>query len=308
MSNHVIIFGPTGNIGSVAARTAQEHGAKVFLAMRDPAKPIPGLTAEQEKSGGFERIQADLSQPETVAAAIHKSGAKRAFIYLVHGSTDHMKSTIEALKSAGVQFLVFLSSYTIPRESGDVPQHDIIPFIHAQVENNIAKIFQPQDYVFVRPGGFATNSLWWKAGINAGEVKLYCPDVKFDYISHIDMGKVSGTILVKGPQDGDNIVYLYGPRMVSQKDAVLTIGKALDRDVKVTSIDAEEGVDIYKGVGMPDVLAKYLVKKMNELNEEGPNNVLTLYETGVSNIQKYTGKPAMTFQEWAKENKQLFNA
>ena len=37
----VIVFGPTGNIGSVAAVTAQEKGAKVYLAMRDPKKTIP---------------------------------------------------------------------------------------------------------------------------------------------------------------------------------------------------------------------------------------------------------------------------
>ena len=49
----VIVFGPTGNIGSVAAQTASKKGATVYLAMRDPKKAIPGLTKEAEESGFF---------------------------------------------------------------------------------------------------------------------------------------------------------------------------------------------------------------------------------------------------------------
>jgi uncharacterized protein YbjT (DUF2867 family) len=40
----VIVFGPTGNIGSITAQTASKKGAKVYLAMRDPKKTIPGLS------------------------------------------------------------------------------------------------------------------------------------------------------------------------------------------------------------------------------------------------------------------------
>lgn len=71
--------------------------------MRDPTKTIPGLTKEAEQAGDFTRIQADMQKPDTVAEAVKKSGATRAFIYLAHGSSDHMKSTIEALKGAGIE-------------------------------------------------------------------------------------------------------------------------------------------------------------------------------------------------------------
>lgn len=46
-----IVFGPTGHVGSAAARTAQQGGAKVVLALRDTLRPIPGLTLEQEGRG-----------------------------------------------------------------------------------------------------------------------------------------------------------------------------------------------------------------------------------------------------------------
>lgn len=307
-SNTVIVFGPTGNIASVAARTAHEQGAKVFLAMRDTQKPIPGLSQEQEKQGGFERVQADLTQPDTVAAAVKQAGAKRAFTYLAPQSPDHMRSTLEALKSSGIEFVVFLSSYTIRVEPEKVPPNEIIPYLHAQVEVNLEELFGPKNYVAVRPGSFATNSTWWNAGISAGEVKLYCPDAKFDNITPLDMGRVSGTILAKGQQDGQKIVYLLGPELLSQRDAVTTIAKSLGKDIKVTPVGEEEGVELYKASGMPEPLAKYIVERLGAASESNNASDQSWYEAAVSNIQKYSGQAGTKLQEWVEGNKQLFNA
>lgn len=113
----VIVFGPTGQVGSVAARTAAEHGAKAWLAMRDTNKSVLGLTKDL-KAGGIYRIQTDLQEPETLSQAVKTSGAKCAFIYLVHGASDHLKGTIAAMKAAGIEFVVFLSSFTILTNHG----------------------------------------------------------------------------------------------------------------------------------------------------------------------------------------------
>ncbi|KAL8867668.1 MAG: hypothetical protein Q9174_005513, partial [Haloplaca sp. 1 TL-2023] len=105
-SPNVIVFGPTGAVGSNAARTASALGAKVTLAMRDTSKSIPGLSASDEKAGNFSRVQADLTKPDTVSEAVRQYQATHAFIYLVFGSSDSMKATISALKSAGIQLVV----------------------------------------------------------------------------------------------------------------------------------------------------------------------------------------------------------
>ena len=121
-----IVFGPTGNVGFATARTAQRHGAKVFLAMRDLRKPIPGLSVEQEPEGGFERVQADLTKPETITMAVNQTGAKHAFIYVTFGTSDNMRSSIMALKAAGIEFTVFLSSDGIQSDIRSVAPSDFI--------------------------------------------------------------------------------------------------------------------------------------------------------------------------------------
>ncbi|BCS20290.1 uncharacterized protein APUU_20722S [Aspergillus puulaauensis] len=268
----VIVFGPTGSVASVVAQTAQENGATVFLAMRDTQKPVPGLTAEQEKAGKYKRVQADLADPDSVAAAIKESGARRAFFYRAH-TTDNMRGTLTALKDAGVEFVVFLSSYTIAGDPRDVEPSDLIPFIHAQ------------------------------KGINDGAVDLYAPDFKFDCITPGDMGAVGGKILVNGPRNGQRKVYLYGPQVLGQAEAILAIGKVLGKTVKIGALSEQEALDEYVQTGIPKPLAEYLVKKSGAANEAGGR---AHYEEGVQNVQLYTGMPSQSLEEWVAESKARF--
>src|SRR5258707_699844 len=82
--DNVIVFGPTGAVGGAAALEAGKRGAKVWLAMRDTNKVVDGITDEQERDGKFVRVKADLSDPETVKQAVQLSGAKAAYVYLIH--------------------------------------------------------------------------------------------------------------------------------------------------------------------------------------------------------------------------------
>ncbi|KAL4783695.1 hypothetical protein BJX76DRAFT_244931 [Aspergillus varians] len=299
----VIVFGPTGNVASVVAHTAQQNGATVFLAMRNTQKPIPGLSPEQEHEGAFERTQADLTDPESVSTAVKRSGAKRAFIYLAHGTSDHMRATLTALKSAGIDFVVFLSSFTVPEDPRDIVPSEIIPYLHAQVEINLDEIFGPENYVALRPGAFATNLLRFKKGIDNGEVEIYAPGYKFDCITPGDMGRVGGTILVQGPRNGQRKVYLYGPEPIPQGDAILRIGNILGKAVQLKIISEQEALDQYIQAGIPKPVANYIVLKSKTTDPTDP----AYYEAGIDNVQLYTGKPSVGLQEWVETNRELFS-
>ncbi|KAF7187525.1 Nitrogen metabolite regulation-like protein bik4 [Pseudocercospora fuligena] len=304
MAVKTIVFGPTGNIASVAARTAKENGAEVALAMRDPSKTIPGLSSEEEKAGDYTRVQADLTKPETVKAAIEKTGAKHAFVYAAHGSKDAMKSTFEAMKSGGVEFVVFLSSFTISEPKEDVPPEEIIPYIHATVEVSLDQVYGESNYVAVRPGGFATNVLRWSPQVKTGEVKVYGPSFAMDCITPGDMGRVSGIILAKGIQYNQRKVYLYGPKPLSQKEMAEVISKAIGTNVKVTGSTPEEATQQFQAAGVPMPVINYMIKRLGDNEaEQAPR---PRYEEGVANVKKYTGQEAESFEHWVSDNKELF--
>ena len=305
----VIVFGPTGQVGSVTALTAAEQGAQVWLAMRDTTKAIPGLKKDMEAAGNFHRVQADLQEPETVSHAVKTSGAKRAFIYYLHGSFDHMRAVLEALKSAGVDFVVFLSSFTIhlDKKLRDIAADDIIPYVHAQAEANLDDVFGSDHYVALRAGAFATNLMHERKGIAAGQVSLYGGEFQQDNISPSDIGRVSGHVLVSGPRNGQQKVYIYGPEILSLRDSVVRIGKILDKDIKVTALSREEVWNNYIASGLPESYAKHLIETLGTKGpDKGHGERFPNYDEGVNNVKLYTGRPSTSFEDWVRENKAEF--
>lgn len=295
MSN-VIVFGPTGKVGSVAALTAKGCGSKVFLAMRDTKKPTPSLD-------GFEKVEADLSKPETVAAAVKKTGAKRAFIYMVMGGSDNMKSTIEALKSGGIEYVVFLSSGSVKGDIRKIPKTPVIPWLHAQVEVNLEEIYG-NNFVAVRPLYFATNSFWWKKMIQAGEVKMAYPEAKLDWISNGDIGRTCGMFLA-GKLGGHRDVFLVGPELVSMEDAVGIIAESLGKKVKVVKVDEKEDTEqLMANSGMPEPMARNVVVDVWKAAAEGKLYDESYHEA-VKNFAKFVGSPT-SFPAWVAENKSEF--
>ncbi|KAL4809338.1 hypothetical protein BDV18DRAFT_78846 [Aspergillus unguis] len=305
-----LVFGATGGVGSAVARTAQSHGAQVFLALRDTSKPVPGLTFAEERRLGYERVQADLTRPETVSAAVSKTGATHAFIYATIGaSPDHLLSTAEALKSSGIEQVVLLSSFGVHGDPRDIPQSDFIGYEHAQVELSVQKVFGPEKFVAIRPAFFSSNTLWWKSQIVVdGEVRWVSPDLKMDYISPEDIGAVSGKILA-GALEGvyESPIVLTGPETdLTVADAIKTIGQVINKPVKVTKVSPEENIQLMiSKIGMSESMAKTLTSSFSS-GDDGMMSAIAPETRG--NVEKYLKRPATRFAEWVEQNKDKFMA
>ncbi|KAJ7669314.1 hypothetical protein DFH06DRAFT_981715 [Mycena polygramma] len=317
MSIPVLVFGATGTVGSACARHAHSLGATVTLAVRDTKKPIPGLSPAQEKAGGYKRVQADLTQPETIAAAVAQSGAKHVFIYHIvspPGAPDHNRPALEALKAAGAAFVVFLSSFTVTLYEPAierVPATAYIPHAHAQAELALRDVFGA-GYVALRPAAFASNTLRFAGMVRKGAVKMAYPESNSDWIASEDIGRAGATILVGGPSStgGKTDVLLCGPQVVSQGDALKIVGKAAGKEVTVEAIGDEEAVQALVAGGVREPLARYLMSVQAHGSEGASIDVEAffaseLYKAGVENVRKYAGK-ATTLAEWAAENKEAF--
>jgi hypothetical protein len=278
--------------------------------MRDTSKAIPGLGEDSVESDRFERVQADLQKPDSVSHAVKTSGAKRAFVYLAHGSSDHMRATFEALKSAGVEFVVFLSSFTIytDKRLRDIPTSEGIPYVHAQAEANLDDVFGEENYVALRPGAFITNLLEQQKGIAAGHVSLYGGEFEQDNIAPGDIGRVAGNILVTGPRNGQRKVYLYGPKILSRHDSIVRIGRILGKDIKITVLGRDEARNKYISYGLPESMATYMVEVLSSKGPDKGDGRFPRYEEGASNVQLYTSRPATSLDDWVSENQALFSA
>lgn len=172
----------------------------------------------------------------------------------------------------------------------------------------LAEIFGAHGFVAVRPGSFASNTVQYRAELGNGNVKIYMPDSKVDCIVPEDIGRVCGTILAKGPQDEERAIYLYGAKLLSQADTVRVLGKVLGKEVIIETADEQYAYKSFvEDRGAPPFIAKYMVSQMGK-TVTGHTQVfgLPIKEEHFSNVHKYSGRNATTFEEWAEQNRDLF--
>jgi uncharacterized protein YbjT (DUF2867 family) len=295
---NVLVFGAAGGVGRVAAKTASSQGAKVWLAMRDTNKPIPGLTADAEKEAGYTRVQADLTQRDSIQSAVSKSGATTAFVYTVMGSEDCMKTGFNALKDAGINYIVLLSSIGVSTTSSE---SSFIPKLHKDTEASLHAT--GIKYVALRPGYFCTN-LFHTQGYQKGVLELFLPKAVHDFIAPEDIGTVAGNLLITPPekQPADNGIYLCGPKLMDMYESTAIVSEVLGHGIRIEELSEEE----FRGrTKMPKMVVDSLVsiEKMST-----PPNVEDIYpkqfyNDGSDNVRTYAKREPTGFKAWVEAHK-----
>ncbi|KAF2689034.1 NAD(P)-binding protein [Lentithecium fluviatile CBS 122367] len=306
--NNVLVFGAAGAVGRAAAVSASKRGAKVWLAMRDTSKSIPALRETDEKEAGFVRIQADLTDPSSLKAAVSKSGATIAFVYTIHQRPDHMKSAFEVLRDSGITNIILLSSFSVRPSAEEAKNFDFIPRAHAEVELEL--IASGVKHVAVRPAFFNSNMLWYREGIKKGELELFAPESRFDFIATEDIGAVVGTLLTTPsawlPENEKNgkSIYLCGPKIMDRKEALGVISRVLGKEISVKGTGEEGFWEQMQHLPRPVAESIFAGTKRNI-----PPN--TEYEEGfwvsaVENVRKYAEREPTSFVDWVKAHKDEF--
>lgn len=306
MSTHydnVLVFGPTGGVGNAVALEAGKRSTKVWLGMRDPSKSIPGLSAADDSDDSkFERIKADLSNAESVKAALQKSGAKAVFVYLIHGPGG-LKGAVEAMKDAGVTNVVLLSSFTIKNglDVRDVTQDWFISYIHAQAELLLEDAGLP--HVALRPASFASNQFKQNLNTKTTPKELYTWEDgsirMMDNIVPLDIGRVGGAVLVDKPSSKNKeIIYLFGPKIISEMQSAEIIRDNAKADIKIVQQTPDEWTERMKGTGIPPPVLENLVKAQT-MTDHGLYDG-DLPREGTENIKKYSGYEPTEFEDYAQ--------
>lgn len=298
VSQPIIVFGPTSGVGSSVALHCHEEGLKVILAMRDITKAIPKLDGISAK-----RVHANLADPDSIKSAVQQTGAKRAFIYVIHGVKDGMLSALQALKESGIESVVLLSSIGVEGNARDVPPTKIIPYFHAQTEVYLDDIYE-QNGTAVRAAHFASNVLFSKEEVIAGEVKLPNPDSICDWIAPENIGHVCALILAHGSRE--RVVSLFGPEQLSCRDAFALVGKSIQKDIKVLASTKDEAVENSQKAGLPKIVAEAFYEELN--GPRGDVRTTPGYSENVGNVQKWIGKSPIRFEQWLEANKWKFEA
>jgi uncharacterized protein YbjT (DUF2867 family) len=274
----ILVVGATGHVGRQVTTQLQRAGHAVRAVTRDPARA--GLPA------GVEVVRADLFEAATLEAPLR--GVEAVFLMWPSLATDAAQAVVERL-AGQARRLVYLSSMGRPDGRGGATAP--IP-LHAEMERLIET--SGLEWTFLRPGGFATNTLMWAPQVRAGGVVRWpFAAAARSLIHEADIAAVAVLALTSGGHAGATHL-LSGPATVTQAEQVRLIGEAAGHPARFEEIPPEVAREqLLEAWGNPSFVDSALATWASFEREP---------ELVTGTVAELTGSPARTFRQWALDH------
>ncbi|MEV6910936.1 NAD(P)H-binding protein [Amycolatopsis sp. NPDC051071] len=266
----VLVAGATGNVG-----------ARIVTQLRARDVPVRALSRNSPPDG----VRGDLAKPETIAPAL--DGVDTVFLMLA-GSAEALLPTVSLLGER-VKRVVFLSSGSVDDSLAE--QDNAIGTWHRSVEEAIEAT--SVDWTFLRPHGFAVNTLGWAPAIRAdGVVRGAYGEASMPLIHEKDLAAVAVEALTADGHAGAKYV-ITGTRPLTQIEQVRIIGEAAGRPARWEEIPLPEARAAML-TRMPDFVVDTILTGFRELVTK-PGEV-------TSTVQDVLGRPGLDFEVWAADH------
>ncbi|MFE9583242.1 NAD(P)H-binding protein [Nocardia sp. NPDC006044] len=273
----VLVIGATGHVGGQVVSQLADTGVEIRALARTPA--AAALPA------GVEVVPGDLTAPETLAPAL--DGVDAVYLTWPNLPGEAAKSVIEVIAERARR-IVLLSSAAVRDDVAE--QDNPIGRVHALIEQPI--LDSGLEWTFLRPYGFATNTLEWAPQIRAGNVVRGAYGAAASTLLHeADIAAVAVLALTTDEHIGARYI-LSGPTSLSRAEQVATIGAALGRPLtweEISPARARAQMD-----WLPAEFVDFVLDGLAEL-VESPG-------LPTSTIQDVTGAPARSFAQWAADH------
>lgn len=262
--NKILVVGATGNIGRHVVTGLRERGADVRALSR---------------LAGADTVTGDLTRPETLHTAL--SGVDSVFLLWPFLTADGAQEAVDVI-AQHARRIVYVSAFSVrDDESG----------VWGQVEAAIRHT--SLEWTFLRPGGFATNTLEWAGAIRAGQpVRMPYPKAARSLIHERDIADIAVLALTEDGHAGQAYP-LTGPGALTQAEQARILGEVAGRPAVVEEITAEEarvGMLTWGDEAFIDSALAYW------------RSLVDTPEPVTTTVAELTGRPARTFTQWAHDH------
>ncbi|MFJ5684624.1 SDR family oxidoreductase [Streptomyces sp. NPDC093099] len=277
----IVVTGATGNIGRPLTRALAEAGRQVTAVSRHAAA-VPD---------GVRHVVADLAEPAGLKPAL--AGAKALFLLLsgdLHATGANPADIIGEAAAGGVRRIVLLSTLgVVTRPSG----HTRIAM--RALEDTLRE--SGLEWAILRPGGFASNALWWADSVRTRQV-VAAPfgDVGVPIIDPADIAAVAAACLLDDRHTG-GVYELTGPEVITPRRQAEAIATALGSPVRFHELTRDEA----KAAMSQSMPAELADDTLDILGSPNPA------ELRVSpDVQRVLGRAPRPFADWAARNVAAF--
>ncbi|MFD7527860.1 SDR family oxidoreductase [Streptomyces sp. NPDC059849] len=277
----IVVTGATGNIGRPLTQALAEAGQQVVAVSRHTtAVPNGGL-----------HVAADLAKPASLKPAL--AGAKALFLLLsgdLHATGANPADIISEAAASGVRRVVLLSTLgVVTRPSGQTR------IAMRALEDMLRE--SGLEWAILRPGGFASNALWWAESVRAQQV-VAAPfgDVGVPIVDPADIAAVAAACLLDDRHTGGTYE-LTGPEVITPRQQAEAIAAALGSPVRFHELTRDEAKTAMTQ-SMPAELAD---DTLDILGSPSPA------ELRISpDVQQVLGRAPRPFADWAARNVAAF--
>ncbi|MDG2534342.1 complex I NDUFA9 subunit family protein [Sphingomonas sp. HITSZ_GF] len=248
----IVLIGGGGFVGRYVAQELLAAGARVRIAQRRPRdawflKPLGNL-------GQTQFVAADVTQPETIAAAVAGADAVVNLVGVLKGNFDGVnaegaRTVAAAAKAAGVESLVHFSALGAERESASAYGRSKAAG-EAAVRGTFpsATILRPS-FIFGREDQFTNR---FAALVGSGPVvPVLRADVRFQPVYVVDVAKAVVAALADPDAHGGKTYALAGPDTLTMAGLFQWLAKATGHKPAFTELPDPIGALIAALPGTP---------------------------------------------------------
>ncbi|MFJ3221001.1 SDR family oxidoreductase [Kitasatospora sp. NPDC086801] len=273
----IVVTGATGNVGRPLTLALAEAGQQVTAVSRHAAA-VPD---------GVRHLAADLAEPAGLEPAL--TGAKALFLLLsgdLHAAGASPADIIGLAAASGVRRVVLLSTQGVATRPFGATRIAMRALEDALRGSGL-------EWAVLRPGGFASNALWWAESVRTQRV-VAAPfgDVGVPIIDPADIAEVAAACLLDDRHTG-GVYELTGPEVITPRQQAQAIAAALGSPVRFHDLTRDEA-KAAMAQGMPAELAE---DTLDILGAPSPA------ELRVSpDVQRVLGRAPRPFADWAARN------
>jgi uncharacterized protein YbjT (DUF2867 family) len=284
--NRILVIGASGNIGRQVVSQLSTTGARIRAMTRNP-----NLV---EKPSEIEVVPGDLTKPDTLEACL--DGVDAVFLVWI-APPDTVAPVIERI-AKHARRVVFLSA-PLKTPHPFFQQPNPIRNLHIKIEQTIEG--SGLAWTVLRPGMLASNPLiWWAAQIRSGAtIRWPYLDVPTAPTDERDIAAVAVKALCEDGHAGKDYV-ITGPQSLTQREQIETIGRAINRPLRIEEISPDEARSELLAIIQPPLIVNLL------LDAWAAGVGLPAFMT--STVEELTGKPARKFYDWAVDHAAAFHA
>lgn len=270
----VLVIGATGHVGGQVVSQLATTGVAVRAFARKPETAVV--------PAGVEVVPGDLTVPDTLTRAL--DGVDAVFLTWPMLSPDLAKSVVDAIAEHASR-IVLLSSGAV-RDDVD-EQDNPIGQAHKVIERPIQD--SGLEWTFLRPHGFATNTLEWAPQVRAGNVVRGAYGAASMTLLHeADIAAVAVRALITDGHVGARYE-LTGSASLTRAEQVAAIGQALGRPLvwqEISHDEAKQQMD-----WLPAEYADFVLAGLAAMVDAPSQPTSTVHDV--------TGSPARTYAQWA---------